>query len=896
MSQNEHSRVYTRQHWAKADKKGMGAVHLLEHHLADVGACFEMLVVQPTIRHRLAHTGNRDDLDETTAARLAVFAALHDIGKVNTGFQTRIWRDIDLPDDHKPPRASHTSDLIPVLCNDDDETAQWFLDAIGWHTHISHWDADGGRTASALLVAALSHHGRPLDLYDTLPPNSQIWRRYGRLDPRRCVERIGSLVRDWFPAAFAPGGPPLPTTPAFQHMFLGLCTLADWIGSNDDHFPYIAEPCDNYITTARRQARQAMATIGLDIASQRDAFKRLPAFGQLFGGDGNWRPNSIQRLAACGIPLDRRLVVIESETGSGKTEAALWRFARMYEQRLVDGLYFALPTRTAATQLHRRVTAFVASMFPLHDRPAPVLAVPGYVRAGDSTGRHLPKFQVWWEDEPDDLIRHRRWAAEDTKRFLAAQIAVGTVDQAMMAALQVRHAHIRAAALARNLLVVDEVHASDPYMRVVLQALLDAHLGGGGYALLMSATLGSAARRRWLAGPGHSWSAPDLPLSDAIETPYPAVTVPSPEIERITAAGTSNQRKRIQISAKPLMHDFAGTAELALAAGRVGAKVLVIRNTVGHAVATQQAIEEAACAVDNALLFKCSGVTTLHTGRFAAADRRRLDQSVEDQLGRDRRAGGRILVGTQTLEQSLDIDADFLISDLCPMDVLLQRMGRLHRHGRTDRPSAHSSPNGIVLTPPGADLTPLLSSTRAGPRRNGLGGLVYPDLRILELTRRLVVSHAKSREPWTIPEMNRQLVELATHPDALRRLVSELDGEWRTHGQEIEGTRLADNLTANDAVVRRDRTFLDHDVRFGDVEQRIRTRLGDEGIELELDPAPPSPFDPDTRIPRLAIPGHLSRGLVPQGPIVPSHRAGMFEFDVDSARFAYDRLGLRKLE
>ena len=128
----------------------------------------------------------------------------------------------------------------------------------------------------------------------------------------------------------------------------------------------------------------------------------------------------------------------------------------MYEKGLVDGLYFALPTRAAATQLHQRVTRFVERLFPTGDRPETALAVPGYLKAGDISGEHLHDYQIRWDDHPDDATRHRRWAAENSKRYLAAQIAVGTVDQAMMAALKVKHAHMRAACLARNLLIVDE--------------------------------------------------------------------------------------------------------------------------------------------------------------------------------------------------------------------------------------------------------------------------------------------------------------------------------------------------------------------------------------------------------------------------------------------------------
>ena len=124
-----------------------------------------------------------------------------------------------------------------------------------------------------------------------------------------------------------------------------------------------------------------------------------------------------------------------------------------------------------------------------------------------------------------------------------------------------------------------------------------------------------------------------------------------------------------------------------------------------------------------------------------------------------------------------------------------------------------------------------------------------------------MVSYSESRAPWRIPEMNRELVESATRPDTLRGLVDELGSDWRTHGLYVEGSRLADNLTATDAVVRRDLSFLGKGVRFPDIEQRVRTRLSNEGIEVKFDPVPLSPFDAATRIPQLAIPGHLTMGL-----------------------------------
>ena len=264
--------AYTLHQWAKSDRSEPGRIHLLEHHLADVGACFEALLGQPTIRKRLARTGGREDLDRATVSRLSVLAALHDIGKVNMGFQTQIWRPEDLPGGRVPAsfrRVGHTRDTVPVLDeNGDTETSGWFFPALGFDEMLA-WDDRDGLTACGMFVATLSHHGLPLSLEDTLPANSAVWRSFGGLDPQECVGRIAGLVREWFPDAFGGNGEALPPQPAFQHMFLGLCTLADWIGSDEGWFEYRGVPEDGYMAHARRQARRAVEAIGLDITEQR---------------------------------------------------------------------------------------------------------------------------------------------------------------------------------------------------------------------------------------------------------------------------------------------------------------------------------------------------------------------------------------------------------------------------------------------------------------------------------------------------------------------------------------------------------------------------------------------------------------------------------------------------
>ena len=893
MTTTEYMPHYTSRFWAKAQpyrQRGPERIHLLEHHLADVGACFEALLAQPIIRQRLAYSGGLDTLDDATAARLALFTALHDIGKVNVGFQTRIWRDEDFPaGQRRPGRAGHYHELAPVMLGENTDTTEKFFGSLDWWWDATEsWDDCGGETVCALFIAALSHHGQPLQLEGGLNHNSRLWTGVGGLDPFAQLLRIGELARCWFPEAWESGGRLLPSKPEFQHHFLGLCTLADWIGSNEEWFPFCDEPRSDYMEQARKQAREAIISVGLDVARQRRQFAGAPGFSELFPNvDGP--PNAIQQ-AAAGVPLDEQLLIIESETGSGKTEAALWRFARMYEAGLVDGLYFALPTRAAATQLHGRVKAFSANLFVGQPRLPVVMAVPGYKPDTDAESVALQNYEVWWDSHAQV---ERPWAAESSKRYLAAQIAVGTVDQAMMAALKVRHSHMRAACLSRNLLVVDEVHASDPYMRRILKSLLDAHRSAGGYALLMSATLGSEARRQWLSS-GRFNAAGAPPLDEAVRSPYPAVSVMDAGGESIEAAGGNGQEKTVNITAEPLMHDFGQVADLALEAARAGARTLVIRNTVSHAVSTQEAVERAAGNARE-LLFSANGAPTLHHSRFAADDRRALDRQVAERLGKGRASGGIVVVGTQTLEQSLDIDADLLITDLCPADVLLQRIGRLHRHRRTDRPGGYEAPACVVLTPDSEDLSSLL---QGGSNRTGLGphGYVYQDLRILEATRRLIRDYPE----WRIPEMNRLLVENATHPDALEAIVEELGDDWKVHALDVEGKAIAEVQGARSNVVQRAKSFYaDNNNGSGllfpsGAEERIRTRLGDEGIEVEFDPSPASPFNAERAIGSMAIAAHLLRGAAPHGPVTPAGVEGGFAFAIGELRFRYDRHGLRR--
>jgi CRISPR-associated endonuclease/helicase Cas3 len=509
-------------------------------------------------------------------------------------------------------------------------------------------------------------------------------------------------------------------------------------------------------------------------------------------------------------------------------------------------------------------------------------------------------------DAPEgDTRRDLMWAAEHPKRYFASLVSVGTIDQALLAGLRVKHAHMRGAALARHLLVVDEVHASDAYMRRVLTRLLRDHLAAGGHAMLLSATLGAEARHTLMveAAGGRTIDEPAPALAAAVAVPYPLLST-STVVARAIALPRRGDEKHVANELRELLDDAAGVAAVALAAARAGAKVLVVRNTVDGAVAVQLELERLTCE-DDAVLFRAAGVRTLHHGRFAREDRRLLDAVVERAVGGDRVAGGLIVVGTQTLEQSLDIDADFLITDLCPVDVLLQRLGRLHRHARVasgERPERYSEARAIVLVPAGG-LEPFLVSPRpSGLRRHGLGYRiqkdvpqgVYADLTVLEATRRLI----EERPRWSIPTMNRALVEGALHGEAVEALIAsmpeETRGQWREHRNRIEGKALADSQVAQDGMLLRHRGLMDaSNPRF---DQRLVTRLDANDRLVDLPPGTRGPLK--QTVSRIKVPGWMLPEFTSETPIDVSTgpEPGILALRLGDVQLVYDRHGLRRAE
>jgi CRISPR-associated endonuclease/helicase Cas3 len=882
--------------WGKLNRSKDGAVttHPLLDHMTDVAVVLNHLLCLPGVVRALERTAGRS-ISGVDRARLTVLAFLHDIGKANTGFQVRYWPDIaQRPRGWHAPPCGHGPQGWALFTGSLYE-AQRVLPGLPLG-EMGAW----GEACLTLLHASISHHGRPVEADDS----EAVWRpvcdgERVLYDPAETVTAMGAAILTLYPQAFDAHAPELPEKPAFAHLFAGLVQLADWLGSDtrEGFFPY-SQSRENRAATTPERARNALRAIGLDVgdAAERQRATRCD-FVQAFGVPV---PRPMQ--AAMTSDSFGSVVVLEAETGSGKTEAALWRFLHLWRAGLVDALYFALPTRVAATQLHERVQAFVQRAWSA-DAPVVVRALPGYAAADGQAYEQLPGFQVLWHDEPSDAEAERRWAAESPKRYLAATIAVGTVDQALLGALQIKHAHLRHAMLSRSLLVVDEVHASDAYMTRLSEHLLRAHVACGGHALLLSATLGAVARTRYLSiGARRGESVP--PLAEAQNLPYPAIGSRNNAGPVLQPVAGNPRHKTVHWQAQDIIDEPARIAALVVQAAAQGARVLVVRNTVPAAIATLQAAEALAAAQRLDCLFQVAGVSTLHHSRFSRQDRPLLDAQVQAQIGKHRtQAGGRIVIGTQTLEQSLDIDADLLITDLCPMDVLLQRLGRLHRHARPSaaapddhRPKGFEQARAWVLTPPGHDLMPMLKR-----QRHGLGPIrmksqpmagVYIDLRVLEATRRLIAA-APTR---SIPADNRMLVEQTTHPEALDAIAREMGADWQAFGQEYEGALAATKTVANLHALPFDQPF--GETPFPQNEAGIGSRLGAADRLVQFaDPAPAGPFgQPVTQLAlrHHLLPPGLSADAQPEE-IQPLASGPGFTFRLGSTHYRYSRVGVERL-
>ena len=588
-------------------------------HMLDVGACAERLIA-----------GHRAFAALSSGQRRAfvVLVALHDVGKISATFRGVIrhrrqgaYRHWILSD------VLLTRILDPVLSR-----------AFGGDVH-----------ARGELYAAVSgHHGGPERSND----RREIARRKTAIGAaaEEAARNWASLLLELLPDGSLEDLDQHATR-RLSWALSGLTVAADWVASNTLWFPAASPDFSpvEYLKRARAQAAHAVGQAGLDatpLTAVKDA-RSLTGLPEL-------RPMQIEA-ADAELPDGPALVLLEDATGAGKTEAAVILAHRMMASGHARGLFFALPTMATANAMFGRMMDAASRLFAHH----PSLSLVHGRSHLHSGFRAL----VGAEDDPTPEAGCARWLADDRRRSLLAEIGVGTIDQALMGVLPTRFSTLRLFGLTDRILIVDEAHTYDPYMQRQLETLLKMQAMNAGSAIVMTATLPLEMRQAYADAfrSGLGCQAAALDHRD-----YPALAIVGAESHAEAVAPAPATCRSVGVER---IADAGEAVELLAAGAGNGAACVWVRNAVDDAIAAVHALRARGCS------------THLLHARFALGDRLRHEEAVMDRFGRvgDHRAG-QVLVATQVVEASLDLDFDVMVSDLAPIGALIQRAGRLWRH------------------------------------------------------------------------------------------------------------------------------------------------------------------------------------------------------------------------
>lgn len=688
--------------WAKHDRDTDGWLPLWRH-IEDTAAVAGLLWDRwlPMGVRRLIAEALPDG--EADARAMAVWlAGVHDIGKATPAFACQVEQLADTMRDHGLEMRSAKAmgperRLAPHGLAGQALLEEWLEEQHGWpRARIGQFTVTVG-----------GHHGVPPEngqikaLYEheellrTPGPSGREWRQVQTEFLDACADRY--QVKDRL-AAWRAVKLPQPV----QVLLTSLVIVSDWIASNPDLFPYFPDGASR-----TDEERLAAAWQGLDLPERWQAVEPVGSALELFSGRFALPVGAKARpVQEAAVELAREmdipgLMVVEAPMGEGKTEAAL-AVAEIFAARSgAGGVFFALPTMATGNAMFPRLldwlnklpatgdsryTVHLAhSKAALNEDFAGLMARGGKVTAVDlDDPAALPRRQPNGpRHAAAELVAHT-WLRGRKKAMLASFVA-GTVDQLLFAGLKSRHLALRHLAVAGKVVVIDEAHAYDTYMSVYLDRVL-SWLGAYRVpVVVLSATL-PAARRHALveayAGRTHTDAAKDDGVAEA--DVYPLLTAVTPGGVPVTRCPQASARST-EVRLERLVDDVEVLADRLKRELGGGGCVLVVRNTVKRVLETARVLRTR---------FADDEVTVAHSC-FVDLDRAAKDSNLLHRFGplgkaTERPHGRHIVVASQVAEQSLDVDFDLLVSDLCPVDLLLQRMGRLHRHERgphqSDRP------------------------------------------------------------------------------------------------------------------------------------------------------------------------------------------------------------------
>ncbi len=654
----------------------------LVRHLEDTAAVAAWLwdeYLAPATRTFLIDAiGARSD-DE--ARCLAIWlSSVHDVGKISPPFAAKATftapSRLDAMRDHGLDAQPNPADSMAPH----GIVGQYLLN--GWLD--SRYPGAPRRMRDAYSGVIASHHGTTPSRYmlDELAKRPYLigggqWNvvRAEVLDALARSSGADQHLADWMAR-------PLPLQA--QVLLTGFVIMADWIASNTDYFPLVEG-----LSAADRLER------ALDLLDLPQPWlPRVPEgpvavqFAERFPALAGFRPRPLQAalVAAANAASQPGLLIVEGPMGVGKTEAALLAAEVLAMRFGQGGVFVGLPTMATANPMFGRVRDWLVTA--LNGGDVSISLAHGKAALNDAYAGLLHR--PWTGEVYDDESGEGGWRAavvvndwlRGRKRAGLADFVVGTIDQSLFAALKSKHVVLRHLGLAGKVVIIDEVHAADEYMRKYLCVLLEWLGAYRTPVILMSATLPPDRRDEFLnayaVGAGRSGA----PLATDRTDKYPRISVTSgaelSDIDVPPSPGRATQVALVRVS--DCLDELVGQLKEVLAGGGC---VGLICNTVARA---QEAYEALRSSFGN-------DVQLIHS-RFIAPDRVRREADLVQALGpgNDSRPQRLIVVGTQVLEQSVDVDFDLLVTDLAPIDLVLQRAGRLHRHQRPDRPRRVAEP------------------------------------------------------------------------------------------------------------------------------------------------------------------------------------------------------------
>ena len=638
--------------WGKTVKGQPERYHPALYHMLDAAhVARALLSAGSPSRWRLvlATTMGLDEAD--VAAGVPWLVALHDVGKCSQAFQSMVpQQEARLRLAGVPFARRRYSKPHPII-----SSAALLLDPLVAEL------PEG--LSNVLREVAGGHHGRWLR-----PGQVAMARKQLRFSEPAFYAEIRAAVshRLYDLLEIGANWAEPPDLSAAIMTLTGFTILCDWLASDETHFSASEEtPLEAYVSLSAARAEEAVAAAGLMAPAQSQAPTR---FGALYA---DLDPRPLQR-AVDEIPGDLlsapSLTVIEAPTGEGKTEAALALAHRIGALRGSDALYYALPTMATSNQMFQRVNKHLREQLGL---AVSSKLVHGQAHHVEDDLRLKPLTNGEDAEPPASL----EWFGP-RKKSLLAPFGVGTIDQAELAVLNVRHVALRCAGLAGKTIILDEVHAYDAYMTTIIERMLTWLRAMGSSVILLSATLPTVRLRRL----AQAWGANPASLAQNTGA-YPQVLTFSQAQTHSEAPAAYQKTRQVKLTWLAFSEEDApGKARWLLELAEQGGCACWITNTVAQAQALYRELR---------VLAPADLPLDLIHSRFPLAQREVIEARIMSRYGPespDVRRG--IVVGTQVLEQSLDLDFDAMVTDLAPVDLLLQRAGRSHRHDRPNRPVA----------------------------------------------------------------------------------------------------------------------------------------------------------------------------------------------------------------